>query len=97
MAVLKGRPTLAGVLFDTATPWSIYAVPGSVAANVTATAQSNCRASAKFCRCWRPTGRGRTFTINLLVESTLTWTKADLSALLTYQGRLGRDTHDVLV
>ena len=86
----KGRPTLAGVLFDTATPWSIYAVPGSVAANVH---RHNPVELPRINKILPGAGdlpvAARTFTINLLVESTLTWTKADLSALLTYQDSSG--------
>lgn len=86
----KGRPTLAALLFDTATPWSIYAVPGSVAANVH---RHNPVELPRINKILPGAGdlpvAARTFTINLLVESTLTWTKADLSALLTYQDSSG--------
>jgi hypothetical protein len=86
----KGRPTLSAVLYDGSTPWSIYAVPGSVANNVHRLGPVEIPRINKLL----PDAGSlpvavRTFTVNLLVESTLSWTKADISVLLTYQDNTG--------
>ena len=77
----KSFPTLNARLMDGSTPWSIYGVSGS---------SSNCvgkinpfeMPALSFLNSL-PTGP-RTITLNFLLESTLAWTKADISVLLSY-------------
>lgn len=86
----KGRPTLSAVLYDGSTPWSIYAVPGSVANNVHRLGPVEIpRINKLLPDAGSLPVAARTFTVNLLVESTLSWTKADISVLLTYQDSTG--------
>lgn len=87
----KGRPTLNARLLDGVTPWSIFAVPTSVAGNVSRTAPATIPAINKRVPDSTDLAEGvRTFTVNFLIESNLSaWTRADVSAVATYQDTSG--------
>lgn len=83
----NGYPTLNARLPDGLTPWSIYAVPCSTAANITKLGYVELPRLTKLL----PTAVDlpeavRTFTLNFLLESTLGWTKADISVAIKYIG-----------
>lgn len=87
----KGRPTLNARLLDGVTPWSIFAVPTSVAGNVSRMTPAALPPINKRVPDAVDLAEGaRTFTVNFLVESDLSaWTRADISALVTYQDTSG--------
>ena len=77
----RGFPTLNARLLDGSTPWSFYAVSGVAAGNVNRINQFELP-SVSFLNSL-PTA-ARTITLNFLLESSLAWTRADITVLLTY-------------
>lgn len=77
----KGFPTLNARLLDNTTPWSIYAVTGTFAINVNRMNYFELPAISML----NSLATGvRTITVNMLLESTLSWTKADIGIVLEY-------------
>lgn len=83
----KGRPTLNAKLHDGVTPWSIYATTTATAANI------GRHSPAELPRIGKAIPAGyllaeavRTFRLNFLLESNLSWTKQDISLLIDYIG-----------
>lgn len=95
----KGRPTLNAVLPDGVTPWSIFGTPTVNTAMTGRTAPADMPALSKILPPAAVLAEApRTLTVNCLMESTLAWTAADLSLLLTYTNAVGElcviDTYD---
>lgn len=95
----KQRPTLNATLHDGLTPWSIYAVPTTVAAQIGKHAPVEIPIICKQIPANADLVQGaRTLTLNFLLESTVTWTKRDISVVLTYSNTDGTvaifDTYD---
>lgn len=95
----KGRPTLNGKLHDGTTPWSIFAVPSTTAANIGKLSPVDMPRIGKAIPANADLTEGvRTLTLNFLLESNLSWTKQDISILLDYQQADGSprtvDTYD---
>lgn len=83
----KGRPTLTAKLHDGVTPWSIYATTTANASNIGRHTPVELPRIGKVI----PTNEllteaARTFRLNFLLESNLTWTKQDISLLIDYIG-----------
>jgi hypothetical protein len=92
----RGFPTLNARLLDGSTPWSMYAVSGTFAVNINKLNPFELPAISALNSLATGT---RTITLNLLTENGLSsWTKADLSLLLTYTKSDGTivtiDTYD---
>jgi hypothetical protein len=92
----RGFPTLNARLLDGSTPWSMYAVSGTFAVNINKLNPFELPAISALNSLATGT---RTITLNLLIENGLSsWTKADLSLLLTYTKSDGTivtiDTYD---
>lgn len=95
----KSRPTLNAKLLDGVTPWSIFAVPTTSVGNVSKLSPVELPRLAKIIPSNALlTEAARTFTVNFLLESTLSWTKQDISILINYQDPSGNiyslDTYD---
>jgi hypothetical protein len=95
----KGRPTLNAKLLDGVTPWSIFAVTAISVANASKISPVELPRLAKIIPSNALLTEGaRTFTVNFLLESTLSWTKQDISILINYQDPSGNiyslDTYD---
>ena len=87
----KGRPYLNAKLPDGVTPWQIYAVTGTVAANMTPHGD---QAELPFIKKVMPAATdlaegARTITVNFLLESTLSWSKKDISVIVCYMATDG--------
>lgn len=86
----KGRPTLNAKLLDGITPWCIFAVPATTIGNISKLSSAELPPIGKLI----PTNAlltqaPRTITLNFLLESTLTWTKQDISVLVSYMDSTG--------
>ena len=95
-----GRPTLNALLHDGVTPWSIYAVSSTVTNQVHKLAPVTLPRISKLLPAAVDLAEAaRTFTLNFLLESTLSaWTKSEVSVLVEYVGTDGVlrviDTYD---
>jgi hypothetical protein len=87
----KGRPTLNALLPDGLTRWSIFAVSSNLISQSARTVPIDLPRISKLLPANADLPSGiRVFTVNFLTDSTLSsWTKADFSALLTYQDTAG--------
>lgn len=86
----KDRPTLNAVLHDGVTPWSIYAVPTTVAAQIGELHPVEIPLIGKIVPPNSELTQGvRTLKLNFLMDSTVTLTKADISAVVTYSNTDG--------
>lgn len=86
----RGRPTLNALLPDGVTPWSIFAVTAPNASNSVTTIGADLPRIAKVIPSNALLAQGpRTFTVNLLIESNLAWTKKDVSVQVDYIGTDG--------
>jgi hypothetical protein len=95
----KGRPTLNAKLNDGVTPWSWYAVPATTAGNLSRISPAELPRIEGYVPTNALLTEGvRTFTVEFLMESTLTWTKQDISMLIEYIDNTGVvrtiDTYD---
>jgi len=95
----RSRPTLSAKLLDGTTPWSIFAVPTTTAANIGRNSPVDLPRIGKLIPTNALLTEGvRTITVNFLLESTLSWTKQDISILVDYQSPSGElnviDTYD---
>lgn len=83
----KGRPTLSARLHDGTTPWSIYVTTTATAANIGRHSPAELPRIGKAIPSNALLTEGtRTFRINFLLESNLSWTKQDISLLIDYIG-----------
>jgi hypothetical protein len=82
----KGYPTATARLLDGVTPWVIYAIPATSSTMISRAAPFELPAINKLNTL--PTG-DRTVTLNLAIESTLAWTTADISFMVTYLDSTG--------
>lgn len=84
---VKGRPTLNARLHDGTTPWSIYVTTTATAANISRHSPAELPRIGKAIPSNADLTEGaRTFRLNFLLESNLTWTKQDISILVDYIG-----------
>ena len=95
----KGRPTLNAKLHDGTTPWSIFATVTPNAANIGKLSPVDLPRIGKAIPTNALLTEGvRTFRVNFLLESNLSWTKQDVSLLIDYIGTDGVqrtiDTYD---
>jgi hypothetical protein len=93
----KGYPTASARLLDGVTPWSIYAIPATYNLMLSRSSPFELPAISKINTL--ATG-DRTVTLNFAVESTLSWTLADISFMVTYLDSTGTiryvDSLDIL-
>lgn len=83
----KGRPTLNAKLHDGVTPWSIYATTTATAANIGRHSHVELpRIGKAIPASYLLAEAARTFRLNFLLESNLSWTKQDISVLIDYIG-----------
>jgi hypothetical protein len=83
----KARPTLNAKLHDGTTPWSIFATATPTQANISKIAPVDLPRIGKAVPTNALLTEGvRTFTLNFLLESLLSWTKQDISILVDYVG-----------
>lgn len=82
----KGYPTLSAKLLDGTTGWVIFASPTTVAANISRMSPLEVPAVNKYNTL--ATG-ARTVTLNIALESTLSWTLADISLQVSYVDSTG--------
>lgn len=83
----KGRPTLNARLHDGTTPWSIYVTTTATAANISRHSPAELPRIGKAVPANADLTEGaRTFRLNFLLESNLSWTKRDISILVDYIG-----------
>jgi len=83
----KGRPTLSARLHDGTTPWSIYVTTTATAANIGRHSPAELPRIGKGVPTNAQLTEGvRTFRLNFLLESNLTWTKQDISLVIDYIG-----------
>ena len=83
----KGRPTLNARLHDGTTPWSIYVTTTATAANISRHSPAELPRIGKAIPTNDQLTEGaRTFRLNFLLESNLSWTKQDISILVDYIG-----------
>lgn len=95
----QGRPTLNATLPDGVTPWCMYAVAPNTAGNISKLSPVELPRIAKLVPTNAMLAEGaRTFTFSFLLESTLTWTRQDISLLIDYIDSTGVprviDTYD---
>jgi len=83
----KGRPTLNARLHDGTTAWSIFATTTAATANIGKHSTADLPRIGKAVPANADLTEGvRTFRLNFLLESNLTWTKQDISILVDYIG-----------
>lgn len=83
----KGRPTLNAKLHDGVTPWSIYVTTTATAANIGRHSPAELpRIGKAIPASYLLAEDVRTFRLNFLLESNLSWTKQDISLLIDYIG-----------
>lgn len=83
----KGRPTLNAKLHDGVTPWSIYVTTTATAANIGRHSPAELPRIGKAIPASHLLAEDvRTFRLNFLLESNLSWTKQDISLLIDYIG-----------
>lgn len=83
----KGRPTLNARLHDGTTPWSVYVTTTATAANIGRHSPAELPRIGKAVPANADLTEGaRTFRLNFLLESNLSWTKQDISILVDYIG-----------
>lgn len=82
----KGYPTLNARLADSLTGWSIYASPSNQSSNLSST---NPFLLPPIIKVNTLAAGTRTMTVELLVESTLAWTKDEVSAVVGYMSTSG--------
>lgn len=87
----RGYPTLNATLNGSLTPWVLYASPTNQANNLSAFTPFRLPQLTKVNSLATGT---RTLTVNLLVESTLAWTRRDVSVTVTYTDASGVQTVD---
>lgn len=88
---LKGYPTLNATLTVAGTPWVIYAATSNQSTNL---GQCYPFSLPPITKINSLTTGTRTLTVNLLLESTLAWTKKDISLSVTYTDGSGLVTLD---
>lgn len=82
----RGYPTCNARLPDGITPWSIYAVPTSVA-SITSVGPVELPRISKLLPANGDLAEAiRTFKLNFLLESTLAWTRTDIAVAIRYLG-----------
>jgi hypothetical protein len=85
-----GRPTLNAKLIDLVTPWSIYGVTSPTPGGIYNTGGAEApRLSKRMPTAIDLPEAPRTFTVNFLLESTLTWNRRDVSVQISYQATDG--------
>jgi hypothetical protein len=82
----KGYPTLSARLLDGTTPWVIYAIPATSSTMLSKASPFELPAINKYNTL--ATG-DRTVTLNLAIESTLSWTLGDISFMVSYLDSTG--------
>lgn len=83
----KGRPTLSAKLHDGVTPWSIYATTTASSSNIGRHSPAELpRIGKAIPASYLLAEAARTFRLNFLLESNLSWTKQDISLLIDYVG-----------
>lgn len=88
--ISQGRPTLNAKLIDGVTPWSIFAVPTTTPANISRISGVDLPRIGKLLPAAVDLAEApRTFTLNFLLESNLSWTKQDISVVVDYMGTDG--------
>jgi hypothetical protein len=86
----KGRPTLNAKLPDGVTSWSIFAVPVTNALGLAKTSPVDLPRIAKILPPSTELPEAvRTFKFNFLLESTLAWSRQDISVLVNYEDPAG--------
>lgn len=80
-AAAQGYPTLNAVLIDGVTPWSIRMIPSTLASSVNPQGPLESPRLGKI----NTLGTGvRTATIELLIDTTLSWTKKSIGVVVEY-------------
>jgi hypothetical protein len=82
----KGYPTASARLYDGTTPWSIYAIPANSSAMLSKSSPFELPAINKINTL---ATADRTVTLNMAIESTLSWTLGDISFMVTYLDSTG--------
>lgn len=87
---MRGFPTAGARLLDGTTPWSIYASPTNQAAQISKVCPFELPRIQKMNTLATAT---RTVTVQFALESTLTWTTADISVLVGYIASTGAQVY----
>ena len=87
---MRGFPTAGARLLDGTTPWSIYASPTNQAAQISKICPFELPRIQKMNTLATAT---RTVTVQFALESTLTWTTADISVLVGYIDSTGAQVY----
>lgn len=82
----QGYPTLSAKLLDGVTGWVMFVIPTTIPTNISKFAPLELPPINKYNSL--ATG-ARTATVNLAIESTLSWTTADVSVMISYLDSTG--------